>query len=101
MKKSPVNREWACPSRPARFAGPVRWCSRRSQDAPHLRRQQLATDQVEVRQGKQAEGPRQILGEAAIPDLGEAPQALDHVEGVLAARPGPRPRPIDGPPPRA
>ena len=41
MKKSPVNREWACPSRPARFAGPVRWCSRRSQDAPRRRRQQL------------------------------------------------------------
>src|SRR5262245_12342391 len=100
MKKSPVKRELAFPSRPARVAGPVRWCSRRSQDAPRLRRQQLATDQVEVRQREETEGARQVLGEAAIADLGEAPQPLHDVEWVLPARPSPRPGAIDRPPAR-
>src|SRR5262249_4195829 len=101
MKKSPVNRELASPSRPARSMGPVRLFARDSQDAPRLGRQQLAADQVEIRQREETEGARQVLGEAAVADLAEAPQALHDVERVLATRPGPRPGAIDGPPPRA
>src|SRR5215472_10025415 len=100
-KKSPVKRELASPTHPARAAGSVRPCSRDSQDAPRLRRQQLAADQVEVRQREEAEGARQILGETPVAHLGEAPQALDHVERMLTARPGPRPGAINGPPPSA
>jgi hypothetical protein len=57
-------------------AGPGFSALRDSQDAPRLWRQQLAADHVQVRQREQAEGPRQILGEAAVADLGEAPQPL-------------------------
>ena len=42
--------------------------------------------------------PCQILGQAAITLLGEAPQLLDHAKGVLAARACTRTRPIDQPP---
>src|SRR5215469_9926201 len=101
MKKSPVKRTLASPSCPARAAASLRLSSRDSQDVPRLRRQQLAADEVEVRQGEKAEGARQILGDPAVAHLGEAPQPLHHVERVLAARPGPRPGPIDGSPPRA
>src|SRR5262245_10994174 len=40
--------------------------------------------------------PTYLLGQATVANLGEAPQALDDVERVLAARPGPRPGAIDG-----
>ena len=55
------------------------------QDAPRLWRQQLAADQVEVRQREQAEGARQVLRHAPVAYLGEAPQPLDHMERMLAA----------------
>src|SRR5215469_15734089 len=76
MKKSPVNRELASPSQPARSAGSVQLSPRDSQDAPRLRRQQLAADQGEVRQREEAAGARQVLGDTAVPHLGEAPQRL-------------------------
>src|SRR5262245_26857263 len=98
MTKSSVNQELASPSRPARVAGSVRLSAWDSQDVPRLRRQQLAADQVEVRQCEEAQGARQILGDPAVAHLGEAPQPLHHVERVLAASPGPRPGPIDGSP---
>src|SRR5262249_20346440 len=101
MTKSPVNSELGSPSRSASSAGSVRRSARDSQDAPRLRRPQLAADQVEIGQREETKGARQVLGEAAIADLAEAPQALDDMEHVLAAGPGPRPRPIDRPPPRA
>ena len=88
------------PSRPASGAAPWQIGPRHSQDAPHLRREQLAADAVEVRQREEAEGPREVLGEAAIPDLGKSPQALHDVERMLATGPGPRPGPINRPPPR-
>src|SRR5262244_1212509 len=98
MTKTSVNQESATPSRPASSVRPVPLSTQDSQDAPRLRRQQLAADQVEVRQREEAEGPRQVLGDPAVAHLGEPPQALDHVEWVLAAGPGARPRPIDRPP---
>jgi hypothetical protein len=72
-----------------------RWASR---DVPRLWRQQLAAHQVGVGPREQAEGARQVLGDAAIPDLGNPPQLLHHVERVLAPSASPRPRPIDGAP---
>src|SRR5262245_47361075 len=48
------------------------------ENAPRLR-QQLAADEVEIRQREETEGARQVLGEAAIADLGEAPQPLHDV----------------------
>src|SRR5262245_4447365 len=101
MKKSAVNRELASPSPPAGSAGLGRLSSRDSQDTPRRPRQQLAADQVEVRQREEAEGARQVLSEAAVAHFGEAPQPLHDMERVLAARPGPRPGAVDGPPPRA
>src|SRR5262245_15087204 len=100
MKKRPVNRQLASSSRPARCAGPVPLSARDSENAPRLRRQQLAADQVEIRQREETEGARQVLGEASIADLGEAPQPLHDVEWVLPARPSPRPGAIDRPPAR-
>jgi hypothetical protein len=61
MKKTSVNRESATPLRLTSSAGPVSLSAQDSQDAPRLRRQQLAADQVEVRQREEAEGPRQVL----------------------------------------
>src|SRR5262249_45676970 len=95
MKRTSVNRESATSSPPASSAGPVPLCTQDSQDAPRLRRQQLAADLEEVAQREEPQAPRQVLGEAAVADLGEAPQPLDDMEWVLATRPGPRPRPID------
>src|SRR5690242_9849710 len=70
----------------------------RSQVAPHARRKQLAAHLVEIGQREHGLRPCQILGQAAIAHLGEAPQLLDHAKGVLAARAGARTRPIDHPP---
>jgi len=76
MKKSPVSGELASPSPPARSAGPVRLSAWDSQDTPRLRQQQLAADLIEVRQREETEGARQVLGEAAVADLGEAHRRL-------------------------
>src|SRR4029450_3535841 len=99
---SPVSTwELASSSRPASPAESVLCGPRPLRDAPRRWRHQLAADQVEGGQREEAEGPRQILGHAAVAHLREAPQPLDHVERVLPAGTGPRPRPIDGAPARA
>jgi len=56
----------------------------------------LAADEVEIGEREQAEGgARQVLGDAAVADLGKPPTAASpHVERVLAAGPGPRPAPV-------
>jgi len=50
---------------------------------------------VEISQGEHGLRPRQVLGQAAILHLGEAPQLLDHTECMLAAGARARTRPID------
>ena len=95
MNSRRSKQESASSSRPASRVGSKPVGVRGSQGAPRCWRQQLAADQVEVGQREEAEGARQVLGNAAIPDLGKPPQPLDDVERVLAAGAGPRPRPID------
>ena len=56
-----------------------------SQGARRSGREQLMPDLVKVGEGEHGLRPRQILGQAAISHLGEAPQLLDHAEGVFAA----------------
>src|SRR6185437_9062095 len=55
-------------------------------------------DSVEIGQGEHGLRPRQVLGQTPIAHLGEAPQLLDHPEGVFTAGTGARARPIDPPP---
>jgi hypothetical protein len=43
------------------------------------------SDLVEVGQREHGLRPCQVLGQAAISHFGEAPQLLDHAEGVLTA----------------
>src|ERR1700733_12737878 len=69
-----------------------------SQGAPLSGREQLMPDLVKVGEGEHSLRPRQILRQAAIAHLGEAPRLLDHAKGVLAARASARTRPIDHPP---
>src|SRR6201981_1456877 len=60
--------------------------------------EQLSADLIEISQRKHGLRPCQVLGQAAVSHLGEAPQLLDYAKGVFAARPGPRTRPVDRPP---
>ena len=66
-----------------------RGCSRlgffESQDTLRTRREQVTTKLVEISQGKHRLRPGQVLGQPAVPHLGEAPQLFEHAEGVLAA----------------
>ena len=39
--------------------------------------------------------PRRVLRQASVAHLGEAPQALHHVEGMLAASPGGRAQAVE------
>ena len=55
-------------------------------------------DLVEIGQSEHGLRPHQVLGQAPIAHLGEAPQLLDHPEGVFTTGPGARARPIDPPP---
>src|SRR5688572_24433670 len=57
--------------------------SRHSQGAPFPRRHQASSHQIQVGQCEQGVSLGQVFGHAAVAYLGEAPQALDHVEGVL------------------
>src|SRR3981081_1988392 len=66
-----------------------------SQGAPRCGREQLVPDLVKVGEGEHGLRPRQILGQAAISRLHEAPQLLDYAEGVFAAGASARARPID------
>lgn len=58
-------------------------------------RQQAPRDQVESSGPEHREGAGEILGEAAILHLGEAPEAFDHMERMLPARPLLRSPPVD------
>src|SRR5882724_5622506 len=69
-----------------------------SQRTPSPGWKQLSAHLVEVGQRKHSVRARQVLGQASIPYLGEAPQLLDHSESMLAAGARPRARPIDHPP---
>src|SRR5437870_8794485 len=51
----------------------------------HCVRQQLAADLVEIGEREHGLCSGQVLGQTAIPDLGEAPQLLEDAKGVLAA----------------
>jgi hypothetical protein len=84
VKKSPLDGEVVSASCSTRSAGPVRLAARYSPDAPRLRRQQVAANKVEIRQREETEGARQVLGEATVAYLGEAPEALHDVKRVLA-----------------
>ena len=72
-----------------------------SQHAPGPWREQLSADLVEVGQCEHGLRSRQVLGQASIPHLGEAPQLLDDPKRMLAAGSGPRASPVDQPPARA
>src|ERR1700740_3055648 len=69
-----------------------------SQRTPSPGRKQLSAHRVEVGQRKHSLRTRQVLGQASIPYLGEAPQLLDHSASMLAAGARARARPIDHPP---
>ena len=69
-----------------------------SQSTPGPCREQLSADLVEVGQRKHGLRSRQVLGQTAVSDLGEAPHLFDYAKGVFASRPGPRARPVDPPP---
>src|SRR5262245_36883204 len=56
-----------------------------SQDTLRPARQQPSPQHVEVGQGERGKGPNRVLVDAAVAHLGEAPQTLDDVEGVLAS----------------
>ena len=48
----------------------------------HLRRE-TASQEIEIRQGERREEAHGVLGQAAIADLGEAPEPFHHMEGML------------------
>src|SRR5258706_9427026 len=54
-----------------------------SRGATPLRRQQSSPQQIQVRQCEGGMQPCGVLRQAAVANLGKAPQVLDHVEGVL------------------
>src|SRR4029453_18623926 len=89
---SPVSTwELASSSRPATPGEGVRGGPRPLRDAPRRWRHQLAADQVEVGQREEAEGPRQILGHAAVAHLREAPvQAVIFPNALRWPTAGPR-----------
>ena len=66
-----------------------------SQCASGAERKEPVADLVKVSERKHDVRSGQVLGQAPIAHLGEAPQLLDHPKRVLAARSGPRPRPVD------
>src|SRR5262245_1894262 len=78
-----------------REAGSSGFSRSRSLQAPRTYRQQLTAELVEIGQGKHGLRPCQVLGQAAVPHFGEAPQLLDHPKRMLAAGARARTRPID------
>src|ERR1700720_3933144 len=66
-----------------------------SQRTPSPGWKQLSAHLVEVGQRKHSVRARQVLGQASIPYLGEAPQLLDHSESMLATGARSRAGPID------
>src|SRR6516164_1006244 len=70
-----------------------------SQGTPHPVGEQSPTSQVQVGQSKHREGASRIFRQASIPHLGEAPQPLHDVKGMLASRTNPRASAVDLSPP--
>lgn len=68
-----------------------------SAPTPLLRWQQPPSDHVQIRQCEHGEQPRSVLRKAPVTHLGEAPQALHDVKGVLTFRPSCRAQAIDAP----
>jgi len=66
-----------------------------SPGARPLRCEQSSPQHVQVRQRKGREQPRGVLGQAPVAHLAKAPQSLDHMKGMLAARPGARADAVD------
>src|ERR1700728_2129371 len=62
---------------------------------PGLYRKQLSANLVEIGQCEHGLRSGQVLGQAAISDLGEAPELLNDAKGVLATGSGPRARAVD------
>src|ERR1043166_923704 len=96
MEVSPRRAAFASSPPPGRGRGRAPVLRLVSQDAPRLRREQVTADEIQVRQGEERPGSSEILGEAAIADLREAPEALHDVEGVLPTLPRPPPGPVAG-----
>src|SRR4029077_278570 len=59
----------------------------RSSGTRPLRWQQAATQQIQIRQREGGIQPRGILRQSTVANFAKAPQALDHVEGMLDAGP--------------
>src|ERR1700694_2329076 len=66
-----------------------------SQRTPGPCWEQLSAELIEISQRKHGLHPCQVLGQTAVSHFGEAPQLLDYPQGVFAASPGPRARPVD------
>src|SRR2546428_12684053 len=64
----------------------------RLQGAICPRRHEFASHHVQIGQREYREGARCVLDDAAIADLGKAPQALNDMERVFTARPRSRSR---------
>src|SRR5439155_23215020 len=60
-------------------------------------RQEFASHQVQIGQREYREGARCVLDDAAIADVGKAPQALKDMERVLTARAGSRTAAVEWP----
>src|SRR5437764_2247815 len=73
------------------------FCLSRSASTRPLRCQQAPSDQIQVRQREGGEQPGGVLGQAPVTHLGEAPQALHDMEGVLAAGPNGRTQAVEPP----
>src|SRR5687767_6252541 len=71
------------------------WPFLRSQGASCSRGQQSASHEVEIGKGEHCVGLGKVLRDAAIAHLGEAPEALHHIEGVLDVGANARARTID------
>src|SRR6185312_2107463 len=56
---------------------------------------QLASDHVQVRQSEGGKQPRGVLRKPSVADLAEAPEALHHVEGMLAPGSGCRTQAVE------
>src|SRR5436190_24190730 len=76
---------WACVCANRRLQGEL--CAARQQSSPH---------KVQIGQREDGKRARRVLSQTKVTNHGEAPQALDHMKGVLAARSAARSRPVDG-----
>src|ERR1035437_7646519 len=66
-----------------------------SQRALRAEWEQLVADLIEISQSEHGVRAGQVLEQAPIPHFDEAPQMLDHAEGMLAAGAGPRTGAVD------